>query len=398
WGNNYRGQLGNGTTIASSTPVNVIGLPTNISKIDAGINHTCAFTSTGSLKCWGRNEDGELGDGTTINRLFPVDVQGLTSGVLSVSAGGSYDLMPYAHTCSILSGGRVKCWGHNGSGQLGVEWNYAVTSPVEVQGLGGSAMAVEAGWDSTCALTVGGGLKCWGSNRHGRLGDGTTNSRTYPGWVSGMTSGITSITSGDSLWDDGFSCAMNTGGGLKCWGSNNNYELGDGTNVDKLSPVTVSGLSSGVRSASAGGEHACVVTSNGGVKCWGRNSSGQLGDGTNTNRSIPVNVVGLTSGISGISTGNDFTCVLTSAGGVKCWGYNSNGQLGDGTTTNRWTPVDVLGLTSGVIAISAGETHTCAVTNGGIVKCWGDSDQGKLGNGSIDYRTAPQDVTTCPGG
>ena len=145
-------------------------------------------------------------------------------------------------------------------------------------------------------------------------------------------------------------------------------------------------------SIAAGRYHTCALTTGGGVRCWGDNSSGQLGDGTTTLRWTPVDVSGLTSGVAAIAAGYGHTCALTTGGGVKCWGYNSFGQLGDGTTAWRLTPVDVSGLTSGVTAITAGGGHTCAVTTGGGAKCWGWKDFGQLGDGTAIFSPIPVDV------
>ena len=167
--------------------------------------------------------------------------------------------------------------------------------------------------------------------------------------VYGISDGV-SVSSGGS-----HNCVKTAGGGLKCWGFNDYGQLGDGTAISKSTPVDVGGLTPGVSAVAAGGNHTCALTVDGGVKCWGSNGSGQGGDGTNSNRYTPVSVSGLGSGVIAIATGFTHSCALTSSGGVKCWGYNVDGQLGDGTTTSRYTPVDVSGLTSGATAISVGE-------------------------------------------
>ncbi len=157
-------------------------------------------------------------------------------------------------------------------------------------------------------------------------------------------------------------------------------------------PVDVSGLGSGVRAIAAGG-HSCALTSAGGVKCWGSNFAGQLGNGTNTDSNVPVDVSGLGSGISAIAAGGNHSCALTSAGAVKCWGFNIFGQLGDGTSTDSNVPVDVSDLGSGISAIAAGGIHSCALTSAGGAKCWGNNSGGQLGDGSSQpFSTVPVDV------
>ena len=347
WGNNSYGRLGDGTTTSRSTPVDVTGLTSGVLAIAARPSsiHTCALTPPGGVKCWGSNNRGQLGDGTTTPRLTPVDVSGLTSGVTAISAG-------HFHTCALTSSGGVKCWGYNQWGQLGSPAPTDSYLPVDVSGLS-SVTAISAGWDATCALTSQGGVQCWGRNDVGQLGNNTTIDSSTPVDVSGLSSGVTAISVGNKQ-----ACALTSLGGVKCWGTNSVGQLGNGTTTNSPTPVDVSGLTSGVSAVSAGGGHTCAVTTSGGANCWGNNNTGQLGNGAVVNPEMctvpgystapcsttPVDVSGLASGVSAISTGLGFTCAVTTAGGAKCWGSNSDGQLGDGTTTNSSTPVGVSGF------------------------------------------------------
>jgi len=385
WGANAYGQLGDGTQTERYTPRDVSGLTSGVTAVAAGGHHTCALTSGGGVKCWGENGYGQIGDGTG-PPLIPVDVRGLTSGVTSVAVG-------WLHACALTSGGGVKCWGHNSSGQLGDSTTTSRSTPVDVSGLTSGVTAVVAGQYHTCALTSSGGVKCWGSNGDGQLGDGTTTSRSTPVDVSGLLSGFTAAAAGTS-----HTCAVTSGGGVKCWGANSSGQLGDGTTTGRPIPGDVSGLTTGVTVVDAGSGHTCALTSGGGVKCWGANSSGQLGDGTTTGRPIPGDVTGLTTGVSVVATGSSHTCAVASGGGLKCWGFNFTGQLGDGTRTSRPIPGDVSGLTSGVTAVFAGSNHTCAVTSAGGAKCWGNNGNGQLGDGTTAMRSTPVDVSGLTSG
>jgi len=346
--------------------------------ISVGIDHACALTIGGGVKCWGLNSSGQLGDGSTANSPVPVDVTGLSSGVAAISAG-------HDHTCAVTTAGGAKCWGNNAEGELGDGSTANSPVPVDVTGLSSGVAAISAGYDYTCAVTTGGGAKCWGYNGWGRLGDGTeTNNSTTPVDVSGLSSGVASISAGG-----GHTCAVTTGGCAKCWGYNGEEgQLGIGSTSPAYSttPVDVSGLSSGVAEISAGGEHTCALTTGGGMKCWGYNGYGALGDGTTENRLTPVTVSGLSSGVASISSGFWHTCAVIAAGEGKCWGQTATGTV---------IPVGVTGLPSGVDSISA-DGHTCAVTTAGRAYCWGSNPFGELGNGTTTDSSAPVNVIGLP--
>lgn len=360
-----------------------------VSSITAGSRHTCVVTSTGKAMCWGQNVTGQLGNGTTTNSLTPVEVSGLSSGVTTAGAGEQ-------HTCAVTTGGGVKCWGNNSNGRLGNGSTTFSSTPVDVAGLSSGVTAIAVGSSHACALTSRGGVKCWGDNSGGyggMLGDGSTTDRTTPVDVVGLTSGVTAIAAGN-----GHTCAVMTGGTVKCWGNNEFGPLGNGSTTSSTIPVDVVGLTGGVTAIGTGDGDTCALTTGGGIKCWGENIGGQLGNGSTSGISGVVDVVGLASGVTAIAVGSFHTCALTGAGGVKCWGWNDYGQVGNGSMTYQiYSPVAVSGLASGVSTIAAGFRHTCAALNGGGVKCWGAGTVGQLGNGSTTNSSTPVDVVFSVG-
>jgi alpha-tubulin suppressor-like RCC1 family protein len=357
----------------------------DVPSITAGWYHTCILTDGGEVKCWGNNAAGQIGDGTFDERHNPTNVIGLPKNISSIVSGAS-------HNCAITPGGGLKCWGANDWGRLGDGTTTYRSTPVDVVGLTSGVISVAGGDEHTCALTSTGGVKCWGVNDFGQLGDGTNTWRSTPVNVVGLNSGVAAITAGR-----GFSCAILNSSGLKCWGEGQFGQIGDGSATSKNNtPVDVSGLSTGVVSVTGGAWHACALTTNGGIKCWGRNDSGQVGDGTNIERHTPVNVSGLSGGASIVEGGWQHTCAVTS-GGAKCWGSNYFGQLGDGTGVGSNIPVNVSGLTNGVMKIGSGgggydAEHSCAIINTGRAKCWGNNVYGQLGDGTTTQRLAPVDA------
>lgn len=303
------------------------------------------------------------------------------SAVASTNADDSLGLG--AFSCVVTASGTVQCWGSNNYGQLG---NGTVTNsgiPVTVTGLS-NVKAVAVGSLHACALTNVGTVWCWGQAAEGQLGNGiiATLSNT-PVQVTGLTN-IISISSGGS-----FSCALDSLGNVKCWGRNSNGQLGNGTSFptsNSATPVSVSGLT-GIISLSSGNGHNCTLDNAGIVKCWGYNGYGQLGNGTQVDSNIPVSVSGLT-GITAISTGNANSCAIVNTGELKCWGDNGYGQLGNGTTISSKVPVLVTGL-SNVKTVTVGGGHVCVLTNTGEVKCWGYNMYKQLGNGTTVNSNLP---------
>ena len=360
WGNNQFGQLGEaGTVLKSSLPVDVIDPGNDIERIYANAFQTCASSSGGGLKCWGRNHHGQLGDGTPFDRNLPVDVFALEGDIQYVAPG-------YSHTCAAMLTGETYCWGRNFQGELSDGADTMSYIPLDVAWSGETFTAIDFWYMHNCAITTGGTVKCWGRNDFGQLGDGSTTDRTLP--VDLQMSDFTV-----SLIRVGYlhSCLITDAGGAKCWGSNGMGQLGDGTGTDSPAPVSVTGLETGIQHLDSGLYHSCAVSEAGSVKCWGGNSDGQLGDGTYYNRFTPVEVSGLSAGVAAVTTGEYFSCVLMDTGGVKCWGDNWAGQLGNGATDDSPTPVDVIELNGTAVAISAGGHHVCALMDTGGVKCWG---------------------------
>ena len=355
----------------------VAGSPAGAQVLAGGGYHNCATTVAGGVVCWGGNSNGQIGDNSTIARAQPVNVIGLPFGSTAIAAGHGTT----GHTCAVVAGA-VKCWGANSKGQLGDNSTTQRLTPVEVTGLGSGMTNVSAGDGLSCALSSTGGVSCWGRNNNGQLGGGDTTDKLTPitGGGFGPGSGVSAISGSSN-----HVCVVNNVGGAVCWGANFGGQLGDGNDgVFLNAPVAVIGLSSGVTSVAAGSDHSCALTTTGSVKCWGDLTYGAIGNGNSAfgmSQPTPVDVTGLNSGVTAITAGQFHSCALTTGGGVKCWGRNTEGQIGDGTTTQRNAPVDV--IASGAIAIAGGATHTCALFGTGVSSCWGANVNGQIGIGVI---------------
>ncbi|GAB2856525.1 hypothetical protein GCM10027176_68680 [Actinoallomurus bryophytorum] len=351
WGRGTSGQLGNGSTADQHSPVLITSL-TKITQFSGGFQHTLALRDDGTAWGWGDNTYGELGNGTTTGSSAPVQVTGLTD-VAQVSAAADFSL-------ALRSDGTVWAWGSGVSGQIGDGGTTNRTTPVQVSGLTGVRQIAAAG-SHALALLADGTIRAWGDNTYGELGDGTTTNRSLPVVVSGQ-SGVAQVAGGYN-----HSLALHTDGTVRAWGYNGDGELGDGTTINRYFPVTVNGVNpsvdpslSGVVQLSGGAYHDLAVRTDGTVVAWGGNYEGQIGDGTLTNRTIPVVVGGASSDVARVSAGGYHSLALRTDGTVRAWGYNHYGQVGDGTTTDRTSPVTVPGL-SGVFQISGGGHHTLAL-------------------------------------
>ena len=354
--------------------------------IAAGDNHTCAITQEGGVQCWGSNQWGQLGRSGEGNYSRPVSVSGVAGNAKAVVCGSD-------HTCVLLQNGSVKCWGYNRYGQLGDKSNTESFLPVDVEGLDKNIVAIAAGNWHTCALESSGKMKCWGWNGSGQIGDGTTDESNIPVAVKGLQSGLTvkAIAAGKD-----FTCALMSNSKVECWGNNGSGQLGCLTFESSSNPGFVSnGNLSGVNTISAGFEHVCVALGikTGLPRCWGANSFGQLGDGTEVKKNVPTAVKVLESGVALMAAGESFTCALLQSDGIKCWGANSEGQLGNNSTVRSMFPVDVTSLVDpGLIAITAGSNHACVLLENGKRKCWGKNAKGQLGNGQTSNSLIPVDV------
>ncbi len=352
---------------------------------------SAAVSVSGSLLAWGDNHNGQLGDGGTASSDTPVAVR-LPAGttVISVRAGGKYSL-------ALTSAGRVLAWGANFSGQLGDGTTAGRHAPVRVKVPRGTRLiAISAGGAHSLAVTATGRVLAWGDNEYGQLGDGTTKDRSVPVRVK-LPAGTRVIAVGASY---NYSLALTAGGQVWAWGHNRSGQLGDGTRADRHVPVRVKlprGIT--VTAIAAGGFDGLALTAAGRVLAWGDNGFGQLGNGTRRTSAIPVRVrFRAGTRVTAVGAGSLHNLALTSAGRVLAWGWNAFGQLGNGGRTGSDTPVRVhLPARARVVAVSAGGGFSFALTAAGSILTWGHNQFGQLGNGTMVSSDTPVRVTLPAG-
>ncbi|MEW1546054.1 RCC1 domain-containing protein [Streptomyces tsukubensis] len=350
WGNNRSGQLGDGTwTDFRTTATTVLGLTSaEVVKIDAGgggsaTGHGLALLTDRTVQSWGANGSGQLGDGSVFSHNAPGQVVNLSDA--TDIAGGGW------HSLALRADGTVVSWGRNNYGQLGNGTNSDSSVPVRVEGLN-KVVAIAGGLNHSLALREDGTVWAWGYNINGQLGDGTSASRNVPAPVGNLT-GVTAIAAGCNH-NLALTGRPGSGNAVKAWGYNATGQLGDNSTINRYSPVDTQGSwPGGVSRIAAGCNHSLAVTdTDNRLKAWGQNTSGQVGDGTTDYRITPVPVPGL-KGVQLVDGGREHTIALLGDNTVRSWGANGSGQLGNGTTTESSTPVTTLTALTGVDKIAA---------------------------------------------
>jgi alpha-tubulin suppressor-like RCC1 family protein len=371
-------------------------------RVACGALHTCGVTRSGAAKCWGGNPSGQLGDDSPDDSHVPVPIVG-SDAVTATQVSASWD-----HSCGVEAEGGAWCWGGAWAGQLGDgSWGFGNDSrvPVAVYVPGAQVLMTAVGWAHSCGLLAGGAVRCWGNNEAGQLGTGLVEGSRFPAPValSGESYGVL------AGWM--FSCAITGPASLECWGDDAYGQLGkpDAGALERA-PVPVTNVAdvTSLRAVAVGKEHACVAydagTVLGAVRCWGRGDSGQLGHGATPSVQRTGVEVEVAAGVPlldvvALAAGGAHTCAVTSAGALSCWGANGSGQLGAGAgdRTQRTRATPVASLASGVGGVAAGTDHTCALVDVGTdaeaLWCWGLNDRGQLGDGTTQSRTVPVRIT-----
>ncbi len=341
--------------------------------VDAGGLVTCGIRSSRRLYCWGDGTYGQIGNGTTTtSNPTPVEVAGGHRDWTAVAVGDY-------HVCGIRNGGRLYCWGEDYDGQLGNGAPLAeALTPGLVSGGVTDRTSVSAGTDHTCARRANGRLSCWGDDGDGRLGNGLpAANRSTPTPVAGGITNWTSVSAGGS-----HTCARRANGTLFCWGDDGSGRLGNGLpEAERAAPSPVAGGITNWTSVTAGNFHTCAHRANGRLYCWGDDETeGQLGTaGPNTDRAVPTLVSGGITNWTGVTAGRWHACGRRAPGRLLCWGQGNDGQVGDGGFLGWNFPVPVAGGASDWGQLTAGDYHTCARTVSGRLYCWGDDLRGQLG-------------------
>jgi len=409
WGQNGSGQLGNGGVSGPrSCAANEVGDANLASlatpavgvaargQVDGDGAHACALLATGDLICWGENSFGQLGTGDTAARSLPSEPVAFPDGFVPQKL-----VLGNQHTCAIAADARTKCWGSNQQGQLDPKIagdRYAPGPDLRVRGRAVRALA--AGDDHTCAVLQGGALKCWGRDDAGQLGLGDlTNRGDRPGQLGDALPAVSlggpavAVAAGAT-----HTCAVTDDGAVRCWGAGAAGQLGQGSAAGQLVPPSAAVvLSEAATSVVAGADYSCALLASGQAACWGDGARGQLGTGERTSRAAPAGEISFGAKATALAAGARHACALLADGKLACWGANEQGQLGLGDTDDRTRPTGVDIGSGRPLAIAAGGNTTCVVLDGGALRCWGANDTGQLGQGDALARTAPPPAAVALG-
>jgi alpha-tubulin suppressor-like RCC1 family protein len=356
WGLGTGGQLGDGSVVTKSSPVSVFSVIGNWQTLSGGSQHSIGLTTAGTIWAWGTNSSGQLGDGTTVNTSSPVSVVGGITDWCQVSAG-------QIHNLGLTNYGEAWAWGSGANGRLGDNSVTAKSSPVLVVGGFTDWCQIAAGSTHSLGLRTNGTVWAWGSGVNGRLGDDTTISKLSPVSVVGGFTDWSQVSAGID-----HSLAVRQNGTVWAWGYNGAGRLGDNSIAAKSSPVSVVGDITNWCQASAGGCHSLAVTSSGEAWAWGSGANGRVGDGgALTNKSSPVSVAGGFTNWCRVSASRVHSLGLTSDGIAWAWGTNTNGQLGDGTSTQRSSPVSVGTGIENWCWIASNDDQSLGITATGLI-------------------------------
>jgi alpha-tubulin suppressor-like RCC1 family protein len=384
WGSNFGGRLGDGTSTNTLSPVSVIGGFTDWCSVSAGYAHSLGITGNGIAWSWGESAAGELGDGTVSDRSSPVSVVGGFTDWCGVSAGRT-------HSLAVRCNGSAWAWGDNTCGVLGDNTTTNRSSPVSVVGDFTDWCQVAAGRTHSLGVRCNGTAWAWGTNSCGVLGDNTVTPKCSPVSVVGEITDWCQVAAG-SL----HSLAVKRNGTAWAWGNSGAGRLGDNQlDLNRCSPVSVVGGFTDWCQVSAGGGHSLGVRQNGSAWAWGCNQYGRLGDGTTTNKSSPVSVVGGFTDWCQVSAGFRHSLGVRQNGSAWGWGYNRDtqaGVLGDNTVVTKSSPVSVVGGFTDWCQVSAGAGHSLGVRQNGTAWAWGCNTNGRLGNGFTGEQSSPVSV------
>jgi len=365
---------GGGGGGGGSTPV-----PRNLA---AGQYHSLYVENTGVSWTWGLNNAGQLGDNSITNRCTPVSVLGESKTFCQITAGLS-------HIAAIDNNGRAWAWGPGGAGQLGNNSTASQTTPVSVLGATKTFCKIGSGNFHTVAIDKNGQAWAWGQNNFGQLGDNTTAQRLTPVSVLGATKTFCQIAAGYY-----HNLAIDKNGRAWAWGYNRRGQLGNSSIIVKYTPVSVCGAPKTFCQIDAGQEHHSVaIDKNGQAWAWGQNFGGALGNNGFASETTPVSVCGAPKTFCQISAGYYYNLAIDKNGQAWAWGWNIYGNLGDNSTISKRTPVSVLGATKTFCQICAGDYHSLAVDNNGLVWSWGYNYFGQLGDNTTTSRITP--VRVC---